>query len=67
MIEEYIRKSVAKKKYGISYTILRKWILMGLVKTEMSGFLVNKEDIEKAITRPKIKSGRPFAKTENQE
>lgn len=63
MAKTFMRKKQACQIYDISFTTLRRWVLAGLVKTDLDGLLVCSQDIEKAMTRQKVKNGRPFGKT----
>ena len=57
MEQEYLRKSQIKREYNISYTTLAKWEKQGLIKG-INGILFTREEVEKAINRPRKKPGR---------
>ena len=59
----FLRKKNACEIFNISLQSLRRWVKSGLVETQYDGLLVCEQDIEKAMNRPKIKSGRPYGST----
>lgn len=58
MEDVYYRKSQIKDIYNISYTTIRNWEKRGIIVGIGNGVLFSKNEIEKALTRPRQKSGR---------